>query len=116
MAAEDYFNDDDWDGNFEEDDGWVNGNGKGGYYGGSVKSCPSKPLMNKTTWNGHNITLMDTSHLMNAILWCEKKYATAQENFRKCHSTGQFYFTTVSKMFPAYKGLRKEWKARNPIP
>ena len=66
-------------------------------------------------WNGRPIHSMDDDHVMNSILFCEKKFVEARDNFVKCHSTDSenFYFESVMDMFPAYQDLKVEWDRRN---
>lgn len=65
------------------------------------------------TWNGNPVKTMESDHVMNAILFCEKKFADAMNNHRICHGGDEdFYFESVFDMFPEYINLRDEWKLR----
>lgn len=73
---------------------------------------PPKP---KRTWNGNDVEKMETDHIMNSILFCEKRFAEAKTNFEKCfpEAVHAFYFESVYEMFPDYTHLRDEWDNRN---
>lgn len=67
------------------------------------------------TWNGQHVQNLEPDHLVNAILYCEKKFAEAKINHDTCFPMGNdpFYFESVYEMFPDYKHLRDEWNRRN---
>ena len=70
------------------------------------------------TWNGKPVKDMETDHIMNSILFCEKRFADALDNHTRCFAQGvtsgqPFYFDSVYEMFPDYRNLRDEWARRN---
>jgi len=78
---------------------------------GSVIGTPEQRV--QKTWNGVPVKSMESSHIINSILYCEKKYADALRNFRECYGLeAAFYFATVFEMFPEYVNLQDEWKRR----
>jgi hypothetical protein len=65
------------------------------------------------TWNGVPVKSMESSHIMNSILYCERKYIEGWSNHKGCHGDKEdFYFLSVYEMFPEYINLRDEWKRR----
>lgn len=65
-------------------------------------------------WNGKPVRDMETDHIMNAILFCEKKFVDCQQIHSVCFGgADSFYFNTVFEMFPDYRNLRDEWAKRN---
>lgn len=66
-------------------------------------------------WNGKNVVQMETDHVLNAILFCEKKFADAKLAHAECFPTSNhpFYFESPFDMFPEYVNLREEWDRRN---
>lgn len=73
-----------------------------------------KNYLQVKTWNGQPTNNMEDSHVMNAILYCEKRFAEAFNNFLTCHPTSskQFHFESVSDMYPEYENLIAEWEYR----
>ena len=65
-------------------------------------------------WNGKPVRDMETDHIMNAILFCEKRFVEAFTAHSECfNGEDTFYFKSVFEMFPDYKNLRDEWAKRN---
>ena len=68
------------------------------------------------TWNGNPVSGMESDHLMNAILFCEKRFVEASHNHQACfygqNPSPSFYFKDVFDMFPDYVNLRDEWDKR----
>lgn len=58
-------------------------------------------------WTGHEISKMDTSHLRNAILFCETKHRTSFEN-----TSSVLRKMTIDEMFPEFNELVEEGKRR----
>lgn len=70
------------------------------------------------TWNGVPVKSMESSHVINSIMYCEKKFADALSFHLQCFPDAQrsdFYFKTVYEMFPEYRNLRQEWDRRMEI-
>lgn len=77
---------------------------------GSVMGVPERQTK---TWNGVPVKSMESSHIMNSILYCERKYIEGWSNHKGCHGDKEdFYFLSVYEMFPEYINLRDEWKRR----
>ena len=76
------------------------------------RTKPSQPLR---MWNGNNVVQMETDHILNAIMFCEKKFADAKIAHSVCFpdSVNAFYFESPFDMFPEYVNLREEWDRRN---
>lgn len=67
----------------------------------------------RKTWNGNPVRTMDSDHIMNAILYCERKFSEATQHHVTCHGVEEdFYFKDVFDMFPEYINLRDEWERR----
>lgn len=65
------------------------------------------------TWNGNSVKTMESDHIMNAILFCEKKFAEGKRNFAECYGeVSGFYFKNPADMFPEYMWLIEEWNLR----
>ena len=89
----------------------------------SIIRAPNS-IADNPTWNGKLIRKMESDHVMNAILYCEKRFVEARNNWIECHSFGaelesqiasakvNFYFKSVYDMFPDYRYLRAEWDRR----
>jgi len=75
-----------------------------------MRTTPSTGLK---TWNGNPVKTMESDHIMNAILFCEKRFADGIRNFRECFGENPgFYFESVFDMFPEYVNLKDEWNKR----
>ena len=79
---------------------------------GRAQAKPTKPVR---MWNGKDVEQMESDHILNSILFCEKRFAEAKTNFEKCFpdSVNAFYFESPFQMFPDYTNLRDEWDNRN---
>lgn len=80
---------------------------------GSVIGVPETRVTK--TWNGVPVKDMESSHVINSIMYCEKKFADALSFHLQCFPDAQrsdFYFKTVYEMFPEYLNLRNEWDRR----
>lgn len=65
------------------------------------------------TWNGNPVANMESDHIMNAMMFCEKKFVEGESNHRVCYKgEEEFYFAGPSDMFPEYANLREEWFKR----
>lgn len=64
---------------------------------------------NPGEWNGQKISLMNTPHIRNAILWCETKHreSLAHDSVLKR--------STIDEMFPQFQYLVNEGKRRGII-
>lgn len=78
----------------------------------SVLNVPER--RSSKTWNGEPVSRMASDHIMNSILFCERKFAQALTNFTVCYEANEeFYFKSVRDMYPEYAHLREEWDRRN---
>jgi hypothetical protein len=65
------------------------------------------------TWNGNPVSTMESDHIMNSILFCERKWSEAKSHHFMCFEDKEaFYFLNVYEMFPEYVNLRNEWTRR----
>jgi len=65
-------------------------------------------------WNGKPVKDMETDHIMNSLMFCEKRFVDAFTAHSECFNGEEdFYFKNVYEMFPDYRNLRDEWARRN---
>jgi hypothetical protein len=77
----------------------------------SIFNTPERKV--HKTWNGKPVQHMDSDHIINALMFCEKKFVEGETNHRLAHQgTEDFYFRSVADMFPEYANLREEWSKR----
>lgn len=72
-----------------------------------------QPENKKKIWNGQLISEMDTDHIINSILYCERKFINARDNYQRLYPGEVFYFNSIEEMYPSYKFLREELKLRD---
>jgi len=77
----------------------------------SIFNTPERKV--HKTWNGKPVQHMESDHIMNSLMFCERKFSDAKKAHADCFvGEEDFYFASVFDMFPEYQHLRDEWFKR----